>query len=96
MIQKGNLPKDYFAADVDRSKCLLATSSNAFFCTHYVGNMIYHKFSHDDISYRINGENVYVMLEYLFISSQQTNIALVFFLSDFYHSATTEYQENIC
>ena len=42
MIQKGNatllqrLPKGYFAVDVDRSKCLHATSSNALFCTHYV------------------------------------------------------------
>ena len=69
MIQKGNttllqrLPKAYFAADVDRSKCLHVTSSNALFRTHYVGSMIYHKFSYDDVSYRIKGENVKVMLE---------------------------------
>ena len=30
---------------------------------HYVGNVIYHKLSHDDVSYKINGENV--MLEYM-------------------------------
>ena len=71
MIQKGNvtllqrLPNDLFAADVDK-KCLHATSSNALFCTHYVGNVIYHKFSHDDVSYRNNGENVKVMVSYLY------------------------------
>ena len=55
--------KDSFAADVDRSKCLHATSSNALFCKHYTGYVNYHKFSHNDISYRFNGENVNVMLE---------------------------------
>ena len=71
MIQKGNamllrrFPKDYFAADVDRSKCSHATSSKALFCVHYVGNVIYYKFSHNDVSYRFNGENVNVMLELL-------------------------------
>ena len=70
MIQDGNatllqrFPKDHFTADVDRSKCLHATSSNALFCTHYVGNVIYQSFSHDDVSYRFNGENVNGMLEY--------------------------------
>ena len=70
MIQKGTatllqrFSKDYFAADIDRSNCLHATSSNALFYTHYVGNMIYHKFSHDDVSYRFNGKNVNAMLEY--------------------------------
>ena len=70
LIQEGNetllrhFPKDFFAADIDRSKCLHAMSSNALFCTHYIGNMIYHKFSHDDVSYRFNGENVNVMLEF--------------------------------
>ena len=71
MIQNRNatllqrFPKDYFAADVDRSKCLYATSSNALFCTHYVGNVIYHKFSHGDVSYRFSGKNVNVVLECL-------------------------------
>ena len=59
MIQKGNVilqqgyPRDYFAADIDRSKCLHVhvTSSNTLLCMHYVGNMIYHKFSHSDVSY---------------------------------------------
>ena len=71
MIQNGNatllqrFPKDYFAADVDRSKCLYATSFNALFCMHYVGNVIYHKFAHGDVSYRFNGKNIKVMLEYM-------------------------------
>ena len=55
-------PKDYFAEDVDRSKCLIATSSKALFCTH-LGNVIYHKFSQGDVSYWFNVENVNVMLE---------------------------------
>ena len=38
---------------------------NALFCTHYIGNVIYHKFSHDDVFYRFNGENVNVMIECL-------------------------------
>ena len=69
MIQKGNttllqrFPKDYFAADADRSKYLHTTSSNALFCMHYVGNVIYHKFSHDDVSYRFNGKKFNAMLE---------------------------------
>ena len=69
MIQKGNATllqrflKDYFAADADRSKCLHATSSHELFRTHLFGNVIYHSFSHDNVSYRINGQNVNVMLE---------------------------------
>ena len=35
--------------------------SNELICTHYVGNVIYHNFSHDNVSYRINGENVNVV-----------------------------------
>ena len=62
-------PKEYFAADSDRSKCLHATSSNALFFTHYVGNVIFFKFSHDDISYRFNGKNVNAMLELWFLKS---------------------------
>ena len=54
----------YFAADVDRSKYLHATSSNALFCTHYTGNVIYHRSSHGDLSYKISGGNVNVMLEF--------------------------------
>ena len=56
-------PKDYFAADIDRSKCLHATSSNVLFCMQYVGNVIYHNLLHGDISYMFNGKNVNVMLE---------------------------------
>ena len=54
MIQKGNtsllqrFPKDDFAADADRSKCLQATSSNA------------RSFARTTFS----GENVNAMLEY--------------------------------
>ena len=75
MIQKGNatllqrFPKDYFAADIDRSKCLHATSSNALVCTHYVGNVIYHKFAPGDVSYGFNGENFNVMLEWCLFSN---------------------------
>ena len=39
--------------------------SSKLFCMHYVGNVIYHKFSHCDVSYKFNGENVDVMLEVL-------------------------------
>ena len=69
MIQKGDatllqcFPKDYFAADIDRSKCLHAKASNALFCTHYIGNVIYQNFSHSDVSNRFNGKDVNVMLE---------------------------------
>ena len=44
MIQSGNatllkrFSKDCFAVDVEMSKCLHMRSSNALFCTHYVGN----------------------------------------------------------
>ena len=33
-----------------------------------VSNVIYHKFSHGTVSYALNGENVNVMLEFLFIN----------------------------
>ena len=45
LIQKGKLtllqffPKNYFAADVARSKCLHATSSNGPFPVHYIDDM---------------------------------------------------------
>ena len=76
MIQKGNatllqcLSKDYLAADVDRSKCLHVTSSNVLFCTHYVGDVIDHSFPHSEVSYRINGENVNVMFEYVMFETK--------------------------
>ena len=69
-MQKGNVtllqhfPKDYLRADIDRSKCYHATPSNVLFCMHYVGNVIYHKFSHGDVSYTFNGKNIDVMLEF--------------------------------
>ena len=31
----------------------------------FVGNVIYHKISHCDISYRVSGKNVNVMLEFV-------------------------------
>ena len=31
-----------------------------------ISNMIYHKFSHGAVSYTLNGENVNVMLEFVF------------------------------
>ena len=40
----------YFASDVNSSKCLHAMSSKALFCTLYVDNLIYHIFSHGDVS----------------------------------------------
>ena len=58
--------KSYFASDVNSSKCLHATSSNALLCMHYVDDVIYHIFSHGDVSDRFCGENFNVMLE-LFI-----------------------------
>ena len=82
MIQKGNatllqrFPKDYFAEDVNGSKCLNATLSDALFCMHYVGKVIYHKFSHSDVSYRFNGKNVNVMLRIPYILFEQTMKAL--------------------
>ena len=72
MIQSGNatllqrFPKDCFVVDVAMSKCLHATSSNALFCTHYVGNMNYRSLItvtfpiHD----RFNRKNDNAMLEY--------------------------------
>ena len=69
MIQIGNVtllqsfPKDYFAAEVDRSECLHVTSSNTLFCTHYIGNVFYHKFSYGEVSYRFSGRNFNVMLK---------------------------------
>ena len=65
-----NVFQDYFAADVDRSKCLHVTSSIWLICTHYVhdvSNVIYHKFPHGDVYYRFNGKNVNVMLEWFLL-----------------------------
>ena len=55
--------QDYFAADIDISKCLHVMSSNTLFCTHYAGKEIYHKFSHSDVSYRFNGNYVNAVQE---------------------------------
>ena len=40
---------DFFAAEGDCSKCLHATSSNVLFCTHYISNVDYYKFSHVNV-----------------------------------------------
>ena len=45
------------------------------FCTHYVGNMIYHKFSHNDVTYRFNGKTVKGMLEFA-----EQNFVVIYFL----------------
>ena len=55
----------YLAADIDRNQCLRLTSSNSRMCSHYVGNVIYHKFSYGAVSYRFNWENVNAMLEFV-------------------------------
>ena len=34
-----------------------------------ISNVIYHKFSHGAVSYTLNGENVNVMLELMFVSA---------------------------
>ena len=44
-------------------KCLHLTSSRREMCTSSVGNVIYHKFSHDTAFYTLNGKSVNVMLE---------------------------------
>ena len=50
----------------------------ALFCTHYVGNVIYHKFSHGDVSYRFNGENINVKLELsMFVSFMSTFVFIL-------------------
>ena len=41
--------------------------SNALFRMQYVSNVIYHNFSHGNVSYRLTGENVNVMLELMFL-----------------------------
>ena len=70
MIQKGNAtllqhsPKDYLVVVIDRSKCLHPISSNTLFCMYFFGNMIYHKVSHGDVSYRFNGENVNIVSKF--------------------------------
>ena len=46
--------------------CLHATSSMREIEHFDVSTVIYHKFSHGAVSYTLNGENVNVMLEYLF------------------------------
>ena len=45
-------------------KCLHPTSSSREMCMSSVSNVIYHKFSHGAVSYTLNRENVYVMLEF--------------------------------
>ena len=47
-------------------KCLHPTSSRREMCMESVSNVIYHKFSHGAAFYTLNGENVNVMLEFLF------------------------------
>ena len=48
-------------------KCLHPTSSRREMCTLSVSNVIYHKFSHGAAFYMLNGKNVNVMLEFMFV-----------------------------
>ena len=41
-------------------------------------NVIYHKFSHGTVFYTLNGENVNVMLEYLFYRAVKLNAGVFF------------------
>ena len=49
-------------------KGLHLTLSRREMCTSSVSNVIYHKFSHGDAFYTLNGKHVNVMLELLFSS----------------------------
>ena len=49
-------------------KCLHPTSSRREMCMSSVSNVIYHKFSHDAF-YTLNGKNVNVMLEFIFLKT---------------------------
>ena len=60
-----HLSIDYFEADVDRSTCLLATSSSVKVDHYDVSNVIYHKFSHGTVSYTLDGKNVNMLESYL-------------------------------
>ena len=73
MIQKGNatllqrFQKDYFAADVDRSQCLrhqtlsfARTTLGTWFITNF--------------SYRLDGKNVKVMLEFELFQRRQLGV----------------------
>ena len=47
----------------------------------YVGNMIYHKFSRDDISYRFNLENVNVMFNILeYVNIIYTTVSILIYI----------------
>ena len=48
-------------------KCLHSTSSKREMCTSSVNTVIYHKFSHGAAFYTLNGKNVNVMLELVFV-----------------------------
>ena len=73
MIQKkGNIVATFFklpfAADVDISLCLHATPSNGLFCTHYVGNVIYHNLHTVIFPMGSVEENIDVMLDWAVFS----------------------------
>ena len=63
--------KNDFASNVNSSKCLHATSSNALFCTHYVDDVMYHIFSHGDVSIWLYGKNINFMKESTIIHSSE-------------------------
>ena len=104
MIQKGNMallrcvPKDYLTADIDRSKCLHAMSSNALFCTPDVGNVIYHKFSHGDVSYSFK-EKRHVRIPlgvWCFLCcSFTTSWCLMFFWGNLFGTVNPHYNDSV-
>ena len=51
-------------------KCLHLASSRRDMCTLSVSNVIYHKFSHDAF-YTLNGKNINVMLEFIFVGEER-------------------------
>ena len=69
---------DYFEADVARSQMFTSYVIKARMYTSSVGNVIYHKFSHDAAFYTLNGKNVNVMLEYLLSEHLAVNKTLYF------------------
>ena len=43
--------------------------------------LIYHKFSHDDVSFRINGENINVSFRIVFSSTNHPDVFCIIFFS---------------
>ena len=60
--------KELFAADVDRSKCSHATSSNAPVCAHYIDDRVL-QFDHGDVSIRLKRKSFMLEFKYIFLFS---------------------------